>query len=69
MAFQRGDDVLVAVRRWTVTLSETGWGDTSLPLPDGQWTDRLTGRTFSGQADAAELFTDLPATLLERTRA
>ena len=69
VAFQRGDDVLVAVRRWTVTLSETGWGDTSLPLPDGQWTDRLTGRTFSGQADAAELFTDLPATLLERTRA
>lgn len=69
VAFLRGDDVLVAVRRWTVTLSETGWGDTSLPLPDGEWVDRVTGRTFSGRADAAELFTDLPATLLERTRA
>ena len=69
VAFRRGDDVLVAVRRWTVGLAETGWGDTSLPLPDGQWADRMTDRTFSGQADAAELFADLPATLLERARA
>ncbi len=69
VAFLRGDDVLVAVQRWTVTLSETGWDDTSLPLPDGEWVDRLTGRTFSGRAGAAELFADLPAALLERTLA
>jgi len=69
ISFLRGDDVLVAVRRWTVSLAETGWGDTSLPLPDGDWVDRLTGRSFSGRASATELFTDLPATLLERTRA
>ena len=69
LAFVRGDDVLVAVRRWTVTLSESGWGDTSLLLPDGTWVDRLTGRTFGGRVDAAELFADLPATLLERTLA
>lgn len=69
ISFLRGDDVLVAVRRWTVGLAETGWGDTSLPLPDGDWVDRLTGRSFSGRASATELFTDLPATLLERTRA
>ncbi|OPX11273.1 malto-oligosyltrehalose synthase [Mycobacterium sp. AT1] len=69
ISFLRGDDVLVAVQRWTVGLAETGWGDTSLPLPDGHWVDRLTGRSFSGRASATELFTDLPATLLERTRA
>jgi (1->4)-alpha-D-glucan 1-alpha-D-glucosylmutase len=69
IAFLRGDDVLVAVQRWTVGLAETGWGDTSLPLPDGEWVDRLTGRSFSGQAGAADLFTDLPVTLLERTLA
>jgi (1->4)-alpha-D-glucan 1-alpha-D-glucosylmutase len=67
ISFRRGDDVLVAVRRWTVGLDETGWGDTILPLPDGVWVDRLSGRTFSGRSSAAELFTDLPATLLERT--
>jgi (1->4)-alpha-D-glucan 1-alpha-D-glucosylmutase len=69
VAFRRGDDVLVAVQRWTVSLAETGWGDTSLPLPDGDWVDRITGRAFRGKADAAELFADLPATLLERTLA
>jgi (1->4)-alpha-D-glucan 1-alpha-D-glucosylmutase len=69
VAFRRGDDVLVAVQRWTVSLAEAGWGDTSLPLPDGDWVDRITGRAFRGKADAAELFADLPATLLERTLA
>jgi (1->4)-alpha-D-glucan 1-alpha-D-glucosylmutase len=69
VSFLRGDDVLVAVQRWTVTLAETGWGDTALPLPDGDWVDRLTGRTFAGRASAADLLADLPVTLLERARA
>ncbi|MDT5340177.1 MAG: (1-_4)-alpha-D-glucan 1-alpha-D-glucosylmutase [Mycobacterium sp.] len=69
VAFRRGADVLVAVQRWTVNLAETGWGDTALPLPDGDWVDRLTGRTFTGHASAAELLADLPVTLLERTLA
>jgi (1->4)-alpha-D-glucan 1-alpha-D-glucosylmutase len=68
VAFLRGDDVLVAVSRWTVRLSETGWGDTSLELPGGQWTDRLTGRSHSGRVAVAELFGRLPVALLERAR-
>ena len=36
VAFLRGDNVLVAVSRYTVRLAETGWGDTSLTLPDGR---------------------------------
>jgi (1->4)-alpha-D-glucan 1-alpha-D-glucosylmutase len=68
VAFQRGDDVVVAVSRWTVRLAESGWGDTSLALPDGDWTDRLTGRRFSGSAALADLYADLPVALLEKMR-
>ena len=67
VAFLRGDDVLTAVSRHTVLLSETGWGDTALALPPGQWTDRISGAQFSDQIQAAELFADLPVALLERS--
>jgi (1->4)-alpha-D-glucan 1-alpha-D-glucosylmutase len=66
VAFQRGADVVVAVTRWTVRLAETGWGNTVLPLPQGSWTDALTGAMASGPTSAAELFADLPVVLLER---
>lgn len=66
ISFLRGDDVLVAVSRWTVKLAETGWGDTILTLPEGMWIDRLTGRTHAGTPAATELFADLPVALLER---
>lgn len=67
LAFHRGDDVLVAVTRWTVRLAETGWGDTGLPLPPGTWTDALTGAVHTGPTPAAaELFAELPVVLLER---
>jgi (1->4)-alpha-D-glucan 1-alpha-D-glucosylmutase len=66
VAFRRGDDVLTAVTRHTVRLAETGWGDTVLALPDGVWTDRISGGRFSGSVPATELFADLPVALLER---
>ena len=66
VAFRRGGDILVAVTRWTVRLRETGWGNTVLPLPEGPWTDTLTGAMASGPTSAAELFADLPVVLLER---
>ncbi|HNM83682.1 MAG TPA: malto-oligosyltrehalose synthase [Mycobacterium sp.] len=66
VAFRRGDDVLVAVTRWTVALSETGWGDTTLAIPPGSWRDRLTGAVHSGTVAAAALFGELPVVLLER---
>ncbi|MEZ0052834.1 (1-_4)-alpha-D-glucan 1-alpha-D-glucosylmutase [Mycobacterium sp. MAA66] len=64
IGFLRGDDVLVAVRRWT--LRQPAWHDTYLTLPDGDWTDRLTGRVLRGAVSAAELFAELPGVLLER---
>ncbi len=66
VAFRRGNDILVAVTRWTVRLRETGWGNTVVPLPDGAWTDRLTGAMASGPTSAVELFADLPCVLMER---
>jgi (1->4)-alpha-D-glucan 1-alpha-D-glucosylmutase len=68
VAFRRGDDVLVAVTRWTVRLHETGWADTLLPLPEGTWTDRLTGARWTGPAPAGELFATLPVVLLEKAQ-
>jgi (1->4)-alpha-D-glucan 1-alpha-D-glucosylmutase len=69
VAFRRGDDVLVGVTRWTVRLDQKGWGDTAIPLPDGSWTDTLTGTVVSGPTSAADLFAELPVVLLERTDA
>ncbi len=69
VAFRRGDDVLVAVVRWTVHLEQNGWGDTVVTMPDGSWIDALTGRALTGTVAAAELFAELPVILLERTDA
>ncbi len=66
LAFRRGEDIVVAVTRWTVRLAETGWGNTVLPLPDGTWKDALTGAIADGPTSAAQLFADLPVVLLER---
>jgi (1->4)-alpha-D-glucan 1-alpha-D-glucosylmutase len=66
VAFTRGDDVVVAVTRWTIRLSQTGWGNTLLPLPDGVWTELFTGRRLSGSVAAADLFAGEPVALLER---
>lgn len=66
VAFRRGEDVVVAVSRWTVSLGDTGWRDTAVALPPGTWTDPLSGGTHSGPVPAAELFAQLPVALLER---
>ena len=66
VAFMRGGNALTAVRRHTVRLAETGWGDTVLPLPEGSWIDRIGGGTFSGTVTPGELFAALPVALLER---
>ncbi len=69
VAFLRGNDVLVAVSRRTVRLADHGWGDTTLTLPEGTWTDVLTEATVSGQVRAGELFDELPVALLARADA
>ncbi|MFD0362430.1 malto-oligosyltrehalose synthase [Nocardia sp. GCM10030253] len=59
-------EVIVAATRHSIGLAETGWGDTTLELPQGSWTDRLTGHTFQGRARLEKLFARLPVALLVR---
>ncbi len=71
VAFARGrvdaaPDVITAVARFTVGLTESGWGDTTLDLPEGTWTDRLSSRRFTGTVRADELLAGIPAALLVR---
>lgn len=66
VAFLRGSDVLVAVSRWTVRLADSGWGQTTLTLPQGSWTERLSGATYSGTVEVADLFAELPVAVLVR---
>jgi len=49
-AYLRGeDDVAVLAPRLVLGLRD-GWGDTTVELPAGQWTDALTGATIDGGA-------------------
>lgn len=65
-AFMRASNVVTAVTRHSAILTETGWGETVLMLPDGTWRNRLSAGRFSGSVSPAELFAELPVALLER---
>ena len=71
-AFGRGRDgessVAVVLTRRPAELDRLGgWGQHSAYLPEGRWTDVLTGKdTDGGQVSLAELLSDLPAALLVR---
>lgn len=71
VGFSRGGqdgppEVIALTSRHTVALAETGWADTAVDLPDGSWTDRMTGMVYTGRADCAKLFAQLPVALLVR---
>ena len=65
-AFRRGGRAVTVVTRLPVSLRHAGgWRDTALPLPDGAWTDLLTGAVYRGGAvPVAELTARLPVALL-----
>ncbi|QRP49108.1 malto-oligosyltrehalose synthase [Amycolatopsis sp. FDAARGOS 1241] len=67
LAFQRGEELAVAVTRLPVGLEKSGgWRDTVLPLSEGVWTDVLTGRALGDSPAAATLFARYPVALLVR---
>lgn len=71
VAFTRGStddepDVMAVAARLTFAVEDSGWGDTTLPLPPGLWTDRLSGATYEGAVPAAELLRTFPVALLVR---
>ena len=58
-------DVVALATRHTVGLEQRSWGDTTVSLPDGTWTDLLTSATYAGgRVDTARLFSRYPVALL-----
>ncbi|MER6913258.1 malto-oligosyltrehalose synthase [Streptomyces sp. NPDC000594] len=74
VAFCRTGEVVTAVTRLSLGLHRAGgWSDTTLPLPPGPWSDRLspTPHTWPGGTPVPlrDLFRDRPVALLARTPA
>ena len=65
VAFDRGGAITVATRLPLGLRRRTGgWSETVLPLPDGAWTDVLTGGEYRGAARLADLLNRYPVALL-----
>jgi (1->4)-alpha-D-glucan 1-alpha-D-glucosylmutase len=65
IGFRRSGKVITLASRLTVTLERAGgFGDQTVSLPAGSWTDVLTGRQLSGKPRCVDLFADLPVALL-----
>ncbi len=65
-----GEVVTLATRRPRELADAGGWRDGVVVLPEGSWTDRLTGRvTPGGSVAVADLLSDLPVALLTRSEA
>jgi (1->4)-alpha-D-glucan 1-alpha-D-glucosylmutase len=66
VAFSRGD-LAVVVPRLVLGLAG-GWADTTVALPEGEWTDVLSGATHAGGPVAAATLLDrFPVAVLART--
>ncbi len=65
LAYLRGDDILVAVPRFTLTLGGD-WGDTALALPPGLWKNIFTETAHDGEVTPDALFGEFPVALLTR---
>ncbi len=65
VTYQRGDDVVVVVPRFTLSVQDD-WADTVVTLPQGNWTNAFSGQTFTGEVSPAEMFKSFPTALLVR---
>ena len=66
VAYVRGGRVAVIAPRLVLGLRD-GWGDTTVTLPEGRWTDELGGSTADvGEVSLAALLSGFPVALLVR---
>ena len=66
IAFQRGDNVISISPRLTLTVAGD-WQGTSLDLPAGTWTDRITHQSYAGgRTSMSALLEEFPVALLVR---
>jgi (1->4)-alpha-D-glucan 1-alpha-D-glucosylmutase len=68
IAFGRGVNVVTLAPRLVAGLERTGWQDTVVQLPPGQWRDAFTGTAAAaGARPVGELLARFPVALLVRT--
>ncbi|HEY0804214.1 MAG TPA: malto-oligosyltrehalose synthase, partial [Pseudonocardiaceae bacterium] len=67
VAFARRDLVAVATRLPVGLAAHGGWRETVLPLPEGTWTDVLTGTEVDRLPALGELLARYPVALLVRS--
>jgi (1->4)-alpha-D-glucan 1-alpha-D-glucosylmutase len=69
LAYERSGGLVVVGTRLPIGLvRKGGWGDTTLALADGEWTDVITGATVAGGSVVlAELLERYPVALLVRS--
>ncbi len=60
------DVIALTTRRPLGLARDGGWEDTTVTLPEGFWTDRFTGRTWSSTIAVASMFDTYPLALLVR---
>ncbi|MBO0828873.1 MAG: hypothetical protein J2P24_13960, partial [Streptosporangiales bacterium] len=63
VAFSRGGAVTVVPRLPVALRAAGGWGDTSLELPPGEWTDVLSGASHAGRVRLADALRAFPVAL------
>ena len=68
VAFERGRRVIALVPRLVIGLEAAGgWGSTTLDLPQGDWLDIFTGRSWSGALHLQDALESFPVALLTST--
>jgi (1->4)-alpha-D-glucan 1-alpha-D-glucosylmutase len=65
---EKGSAITIATRLPVGLRTSGGWAGTTVPLPDGDWRDVLTGAAYQGgHVKLADLTARLPVALLEKT--
>jgi (1->4)-alpha-D-glucan 1-alpha-D-glucosylmutase len=67
VSYARGEDVVVIVPR-LVSRLEGGFGNTTVPLPEGRFTNEFTGDTVEGVAHVGTVLQRFPVALLTRAQ-
>ena len=66
IAFDRGGVAFVGTRLPIALADGGGWHDTRVSLPEGEWSDQLSGREVRGETSIAALLAELPVAILLR---
>jgi (1->4)-alpha-D-glucan 1-alpha-D-glucosylmutase len=64
LAFDRGGAITLATRLPAGLSASGGWGETTLPLPQGRYRDVFTGSGYSGDLLVADALSEYPVALL-----